>query len=100
MSGPPSIANVSYKIAGDPAVHHFIGLININLAIVNFLPIPILTAAHGVVVYEKVRGKPPDKLVEGPVRGPRNDSVSDGVCDLSGCATVVVLTIHRPPLAA
>ncbi|HKB01744.1 MAG TPA: RIP metalloprotease RseP [Gemmataceae bacterium] len=68
MSGPLSIANASYKIAGYDFWQFiiFIGLININLAVVNFLPIPLLDGGHMVfLIYEKVRGKPPpEKLVE------------------------------------
>jgi regulator of sigma E protease len=68
MSGPLSIANASYNIAGYDIWQFiiFIGLININLAVVNFLPIPLLDGGHMVfLIYEKVRGKPPpEKLVE------------------------------------
>lgn len=68
MSGPLSIANASYKIAGYDLWQFiiFIGLININLAVVNFLPIPLLDGGHMVfLIYEKVRGKPaPEKLQE------------------------------------
>jgi regulator of sigma E protease len=66
LSGPLSIANVSYKIAGYDLWQFilFIGLININLAVVNFLPIPLLDGGHMVfLIYEKIRGKPaPEKL--------------------------------------
>jgi len=68
MSGPLSIANASYNIAGNDIWQFiiFIGLININLAVVNFLPIPLLDGGHMVfLIYEKVRGKPaPEKLQE------------------------------------
>jgi regulator of sigma E protease len=68
MSGPLSIANASYKIAGYDFWQFiiFIGLININLAVVNFLPIPLLDGGHMVfLIYEKIRGKPPpERLVE------------------------------------
>ncbi|HKB03354.1 MAG TPA: site-2 protease family protein [Gemmataceae bacterium] len=68
MSGPLTIANYSYKIAGYDIWQFiiFIGLININLAIVNFLPIPLLDGGHMVfLIYEKIRGKPaPDKVIE------------------------------------
>lgn len=37
----------------------FIGIISINLAVVNFLPIPILDGGHIVfLIYEAVRGRP------------------------------------------
>ena len=68
MSGPLSIANASYNIAGNNFWQFliFIGLININLAVVNFLPIPLLDGGHMVfLIYEKIRGKPaPEKLQE------------------------------------
>lgn len=68
MSGPLTIANVSYKIAGYDIWQFiiFIGLININLAVVNFLPIPVLDGGHMVfLIYEKIRGKPaPDRVIE------------------------------------
>jgi regulator of sigma E protease len=68
MSGPLSIANASYNIAGYDIWQFilFIGLININLAVVNFLPIPLLDGGHMVfLLYEKFRGKPPpERLVE------------------------------------
>jgi regulator of sigma E protease len=68
MSGPLTIANASYNIAGNDFWQFiiFIGLININLAVVNFLPIPLLDGGHMVfLLYEKIRGKPaPEKLQE------------------------------------
>ncbi len=68
MSGPLTIANVSYKIAGYDIWQFiiFIGLININLAVVNFLPIPVLDGGHMVfLIYEKIRGKPaPERVIE------------------------------------
>jgi regulator of sigma E protease len=68
LSGPLSIANASYKIVGYDIWQFilFIGLININLAIVNFLPIPLLDGGHMVfLAYEKIRGKPaPEKVIE------------------------------------
>jgi regulator of sigma E protease len=68
MSGPLQIANASYTIAGNDIWQFiiFIGLININLAVVNFLPIPLLDGGHMVfLIYERVRGKPaPEKLQE------------------------------------
>jgi regulator of sigma E protease len=37
----------------------FLGIISINLAVVNFLPIPILDGGHMVfLIIEKLRGKP------------------------------------------
>ena len=43
----------------------FIGLININLAVVNFLPIPLLDGGHMVfLIYEKIRGKPAPERIQ------------------------------------
>ncbi|MHB1425734.1 MAG: site-2 protease family protein [Gemmataceae bacterium] len=40
----------------------FLGMISINLAVVNFLPIPILDGGHMVfLIYEKLRGRPPSE---------------------------------------
>jgi regulator of sigma E protease len=39
-------------------------MISINLAVVNFLPIPVLDGGHMVfLIYEKVRGRPPSEGV-------------------------------------
>ena len=38
----------------------FLGLISVNLAVLNFLPIPIVDGGHAVyLLYEKITGKPP-----------------------------------------
>ncbi len=68
MNGPLSIANISYKIVGHDIWTFivFIGMISLNLAVVNFLPIPVLDGGHmAFLLYEKIRGKPaPEKLME------------------------------------
>jgi regulator of sigma E protease len=61
LGGPLTIANVAYKIAGTDFWEFvfFLGLISVNLAVINFLPIPVLDGGHMVfLLYEKVRGKP------------------------------------------
>jgi regulator of sigma E protease len=61
MSGPITLARVSYILAGEDTWHLilWLGLISINLAVVNFLPIPVLDGGHMVfLLYELVRGKP------------------------------------------
>jgi len=46
--------------AGNFELLLFLGIISINLAVVNFLPIPILDGGHMVfLIYEKLRGRPP-----------------------------------------
>jgi regulator of sigma E protease len=42
----------------------FLGLLSVNLAVLNFLPIPVLDGGHMVfLIYEKIRGKPPTEFV-------------------------------------
>jgi regulator of sigma E protease len=61
FGGPIAIATTAFGAAEDPVTFIlFMGMISINLAIVNFLPIPVLDGGHMVfLVYEKIRGKPP-----------------------------------------
>jgi regulator of sigma E protease len=66
MSGPITIATVSYRFAGEDTWQFllFLGMISVNLAVVNFLPIPVLDGGHMVfLVLEWVLGRPvPDRL--------------------------------------
>lgn len=66
MSGPLTIANVSYRVAGEDFWQFllFIGMISVNLAVVNFLPIPVLDGGHMVfLILEKLLGRPvPERL--------------------------------------
>ena len=66
MSGPLTIANVSYKFAGEDFWQFllFLGMISVNLAVVNFLPIPVLDGGHMVfLALEKILGRPvPEKV--------------------------------------
>ena len=67
MSGPITLARASYLIAGEDVWHLLLwmGLISINLAVVNFLPIPVLDGGHMVfLIYEWVRGKPAPVAVQ------------------------------------
>jgi regulator of sigma E protease len=61
MSGPLSIGNVAYKLAGEDFWQFllFLGMISVNLAVVNFLPIPVLDGGHMVfLLLEKILGRP------------------------------------------
>jgi len=61
LSGPLTIANVSYKFAGEDFWQFllFLGMISVNLAVVNFLPIPVLDGGHMVfLILEKILGRP------------------------------------------
>ena len=43
----------------------FLTLLSANLAVLNFLPIPILDGGHMVfLAWEGIRGKPPDERVQ------------------------------------
>jgi regulator of sigma E protease len=61
MGGPITIARIAYVSAGR-GVWEFLfllGMISINLAVINFLPIPFLDGGHMVfLIYEKIRGRP------------------------------------------
>jgi regulator of sigma E protease len=65
MGGPVAIAGGVFNAAQDPSAFLLIlAMISINLAVVNFLPIPILDGGHMVfLIYEAVRGKPPPESV-------------------------------------
>lgn len=61
LSGPISIARFAYLFALVDSWEFvfFLGMISINLAVINFLPIPVLDGGHMVfLLYEKIRGKP------------------------------------------
>jgi regulator of sigma E protease len=66
LGGPIEIASQAFNIAGeDPFVFLlYLGIISINLAVVNFLPIPVLDGGHMVfLIYEGLRGRPPSEGV-------------------------------------
>ncbi len=61
MSGPLTIASASYRLAGEDFWQFllFLGMISVNLAVVNFLPIPVLDGGHMVfLILEKILGRP------------------------------------------
>ncbi len=61
LSGPLKMAEITYNVAGLSFTEfiHFLAIISINLAVVNFLPIPVLDGGHMVLlIIEKIRGKP------------------------------------------
>jgi regulator of sigma E protease len=66
LSGPLTIANVSYRLAGEDFWQFllFLGMISVNLAVVNFLPIPVLDGGHMVfLILEKILGRPvPERM--------------------------------------
>lgn len=68
LQGPVGIANAAYKIAstGMGELLAFLGFLSVNLAVLNFLPIPILDGGHMVFLcWEGVTGqKPSQKVLE------------------------------------
>jgi regulator of sigma E protease len=61
LHGPIFIATAAFAIAGEdlPQFLVFMAMISIGLAVINFLPIPVLDGGHMVfLIYEKLRGKP------------------------------------------
>jgi regulator of sigma E protease len=74
LGGPIMIAQVAYAAAGSGFADliHFLGFLSINLAVLNFLPIPPLDGGQMLfLIAEKVRGRPlPDSaLIAGTYLG-------------------------------
>jgi regulator of sigma E protease len=67
ISGPWGIVTIALMAAkqGLGTFLIFLTLISANLAVVNFLPIPVLDGGHIVLLlYEGIRGKPADERVQ------------------------------------
>jgi regulator of sigma E protease len=67
MSGPITLARASYVLAGEDIwkLVLLVGLISINLAVVNFLPIPVLDGGHMMfLIYEGIFRKPAPEIVQ------------------------------------
>src|SRR5207244_5460755 len=66
IGGPIMIFATGYAILDYDVFEFllFMGMISVNLAVVNFLPIPVLDGGHFVfLMYEGLRGKPaPEKV--------------------------------------
>jgi membrane-associated protease RseP (regulator of RpoE activity) len=66
LRGPIRIAHIAFEIAGEdfPQFMFFLAIISVNLAVINFLPIPVLDGGHMVfLIYEKLRGRPASEQV-------------------------------------
>jgi regulator of sigma E protease len=66
VGGPILIARVAYESASRSVYQFilFLGMISVNLAVINFLPIPVLDGGHMVfLIYEKLRGAPASETV-------------------------------------
>lgn len=66
MHGPIGIVNAAVQISdqGFAPLLFFLAYLSINLAVLNFLPIPVLDGGHmAFLLYEGVRGKPPSERI-------------------------------------
>ena len=62
IRGPVGIVHIGAKVAdrGMTYLLFFLGIISVNLAVINFLPIPIVDGGLFLfLVYEKLKGRPP-----------------------------------------
>jgi regulator of sigma E protease len=85
VSGPVGIVHVGTKAAsrGFSWLLFFLGLISVNLAVINFLPIPVLDGGHVVfLLIEKIKGAPPSA-------GLQNAAMFAGLA-LLGCVMLLV----------
>jgi regulator of sigma E protease len=86
LGGPVEITRTAYRVAQYDFWEFvfFLGLISVNLAVLNFLPIPVLDGGHMVfLIYEKLRGKPASE-------GVRIGATYAGLL-LIGCLMIFVL---------
>jgi regulator of sigma E protease len=91
-NGPIAIAATSYNVASE-SVTSFVLLLcvlSVNLAVLNFLPIPVLDGGHMVfLLYEKLVGRPAPEIV-------RTSATFAGMALLlSLMACVIVLDVMR-----
>jgi len=67
LRGPMGISEIAYKMAdqGFAELLLFLGILSVNLAVLNFLPIPVLDGGHMVfLVWEAVtRRKPSERVI-------------------------------------
>lgn len=66
LVGPIGLVQAAYRVASQGLGRFllFLTLLSANLAVINFLPIPVLDGGHmAFLIYEGVRGKPPSEAV-------------------------------------
>ncbi len=68
LRGPIGIADIGTQIARDQGIMYliyFLGLISVNLAVVNFLPVPVVDGGHMVfLIAEKIKGSPVNPKIQ------------------------------------
>ena len=89
VAGPLRIAQVAYDTARSSVTDliHFLGILSINLAVINFLPIPPLDGGQMLfLAAEKIRGRPlPDSaLMRGDPDRHLPRDLPDGLRDVPG----------------
>src|SRR5207237_1803349 len=70
LKGPVGIAHLGTIVAGKGFIWllFFMALISVNLAVINFLPLPIVDGGQFLfLVYEQVRGRPVPASVQNVV---------------------------------
>jgi regulator of sigma E protease len=66
LGGPITIAQVAFIFSerGVPDLILFLAILSVNLAVLNFLPVPVLDGGHFMFLcWEGIRGKPPSERV-------------------------------------
>ncbi len=87
LRGPVGIADAGTKIAkqGWTYLMFFLGLISVNLAVINFLPIPIVDGGHIVfLIIEKLKGSPVSPRIQ----------VAATVAGLILIASIMLITLY------
>ncbi len=67
IRGPVGIVHIGAKVAdrGVTYLLFFLGIISVNLAVINFLPIPIVDGGLFLfLIYEKLKGRPPPLAIQ------------------------------------
>lgn len=67
LRGPVGIVDEGTKMAqrGEAYLLFFLGLISVNLAVINFLPLPIVDGGHMVfLIIEKIKGSPASPAIQ------------------------------------
>ncbi|MDY7107346.1 MAG: site-2 protease family protein [Planctomycetota bacterium] len=84
LRGPVGIVELGTKILPNGFMYFifFLGMISVNLAVINFLPLPIVDGGLFLfLVYEKLRGRPPSLQFQ-------NAATIVGICLIGGLLVV------------
>lgn len=93
IGGPITLGQTAYAYASSSIYQfiRFLGVFSVSIAVMNFLPLPVLDGGHMVfLIYEKLRGRPAHRRVQ-------TIAAYVGLCLLlSLMAFVVYLDLSRP----